>query len=138
MMPDDTKKFWKTVAPMLRKKMQLEPIGEDDLKRLIEMANEHHLPKQKVEAFLQAAAENKDFRRESTLETTYDWLDPTSTEAIENEVMALNRNAGDTDAETDDLLNELRKKALNEESDKAEQDDDDRDAGKGTSPKKDR
>ena len=34
------------------------------------------------------------------------------TEAIEDDVMQLNRNEGQADAETDELINELRRKAL--------------------------
>ncbi len=48
-------------------------------------------------------------------------------EVIEDDVYQLNRNAGEGDAETDELLNELRRKAFEDES----KDDQENEAGMG-------
>ena len=118
-------KFWQEVEKGLARKAGFTPLAPEEAERVFEELSDAKLLDSEIESIME----------EVTSGQLTDWT-PTpideqalgvDSEGIGEDVYQLNRNAGEGDAETDELLDELRRKALEDES----EDDQENETGMG-------
>ena len=107
-------KFWQEVEKDLARKAGLAPLTPEEAEREFEELPDAKLLDSEIDSIIE----------EVTSGQLTDWT-PTpideqalgvDSEVIGEDVYQLNRNAGEADAETDELLDELRRKAFENES----------------------
>jgi len=112
-MTDAIDKFWQEVEKDLAKKSGFAPLTPEEAEREFEELPDTKLPDSEIESIM---AEVISGQLTDWTPTPIDEQDlGTDAEVIEEDVYQLNRNAGEGDAETDGLLDELRRKALEDE-----------------------
>ena len=109
-MTDAVDKFWQEVEKDLARKAGFAPLTPEEAEREFEELPDMKLPDSEIESIMEEVISGQ----------LTDWT-PTpideqdlgiDAEVIEEDVYQLNRNAGEGDVETDGLLDELRRKAL--------------------------
>ena len=112
-MPDKPDKFWQDVAKDLAQQAGFSPLTPDEAQREFEALPDVALPESEIESVIEQVTSGE------LAVWTPTPVNPEATgpesQAIEEDVLQLNRNAGEGDSETDDLLDELRRKALEDE-----------------------
>jgi len=113
-MTNEADKFWQEVEKDLARKAGFAPLAAEQADREYNELPEATLPDSEIDSII-----NKVTSGELTDWTPMPVDEPpldVDSEVIEDDVYQLNRNAGEGDAETDELLNDLRRKALEDES----------------------
>jgi len=113
-MSDQGDKFWQEVARGLARKANVAPLSPEQAQEVFDALPDAELSDAEIDSTIErvTSGELADWTPEP-LEIEPPEVD---TEVIEDDVHQLNRNEGDADAETDELLNELRRKALEDGS----------------------
>ena len=109
-MTNEADKFWQQVAKDLARQSGVAPLTPEEAQREFEELPDVKLSDSEIESII-----GKVTSGELTVWTPKPIDEETpglESEAMEQDVYQLNRNAGEGDAETDDLLDELRRKAL--------------------------
>lgn len=125
-MSDDTKK-WSRVAARLQRALGLAPPTLEEAEA--EMAKAHEVPISDTEINrIVDAATGADTPASVAPEPDYEWTAEFATDEVAEDMLVLNREAGEEDPEVTQRMEELRKEAL---SDDEEEDDKTRLAGDG-------
>jgi hypothetical protein len=110
--------FWRRFGGMIRKASDDCPItpaqAQNELDALLP-ADEKPLGADDIESII-AKVRDEDFDPEPAVPNT-EWVDSYTKSDVEEDVFALNRNKGEPDPEVDAKVEELRKRAANEEGD---------------------
>jgi hypothetical protein len=112
-MANEADKFWQDVAKDLGRQSGVSPLTPEEAQKEFEGLPDAALPESEIESIIEQVTSG-----ELAVWTPTPMDEETlglESEAIEEDVLQLNRNAGEGDAETDELLDELRRKALEEE-----------------------
>lgn len=135
-MADENKEFWDKIRGKLRRALDLDPLCQEESEREYKKTKPTGpLPDTHINAimeFAQSFGESGGMTVEPEQveedEPAVDWTDPVKAVDMEAELMELvNRNRGDQDEETDDLLDKHRDKELgDDEQDGEDEDADDR------------
>lgn len=106
-MPDETDKFWGAMVSKLRRGLKLHPLCADEAEREYKATKPEPLPDDAFDAMIDSITSGRD-----------DWspadgvVDQGLESGIEEDALQLNRNPGEADAEVDDRVEQLRRKAL--------------------------
>ncbi len=112
-MTNDTDRFWNEVQEDLARRSGVVPLTPEEAQKEFEELPDTKLSDSEIDSIIEQVTSGQ----------LTNWT-PTpideqtlglESEAIEEDVYQLNRNAGEADAETDKLLDELRHKALEDE-----------------------
>ena len=112
-MTNKADKFWQEVEKDLARQAGFAPLTPEEAQKEFEELPDTKLPDSEIDSIIEQVTSGQ----------LTDWT-PTpideetlglESETIEEDVYQLNRNVGEADAETDDLLDELRRKALEDE-----------------------
>lgn len=109
-MTHDADKFWQKVAKRLARRSGYAPLTPEEAQKEFESLPDSKLSETEIDSIVDQVTSG-----ELAIWTPTPADDDTSDfdrEAIEEDVLQLNRNEGQADAETDKLLDELRRKAL--------------------------
>ena len=112
-MANEADKFWQGVAKDLARQAGVAPLSPEEAQKQCEGLPDVALPESEVESIIEQATSG-----ELAVWTPTPINGETlglESQAIEEDVLQLNRNAGEGDSETDELLDELRRKALEDE-----------------------
>lgn len=114
-MSHETDKWWKQVARGLARHAGCAPMTPDEAQKEFESLPDVKLPDQQIESIIErvTSGEMTDW---TPLTPKFD-LSEFDCQAIQEDVWQLNRNEGDADAETDELINRLRRQALEDGQD---------------------
>ena len=118
-MSDD--KFWDEVSERVRKARGLRPLSPEEAKKAYKEAPEAPLPAGEIEAIVSGVTSGRPERREKEPDAASVYLE--AMEEVEDDVCVFNRNRGEDDPETDELLDELRRKALSDDDGEEEEKD---------------
>ena len=113
-MTSEADKFWQKVAKDLARQSGLAPLTPEAAQKEFEALPDVKLPDSEIDSTMEQVTSGELAVWTPTpidVETQ-----GVESEAIEEDVYQLNRNEGQADAETDELLDELRRKALEDES----------------------
>jgi hypothetical protein len=105
-MANDSDKFWLELVA----RVGLKPLSQEQAESELANAPEEPVSENEVESFVRAAV-----RGEWTVwrpSFSEEWVAGADVSTVEEEVLQLNRNPGESDAETERLLEECRRKAL--------------------------
>lgn len=119
-MSHDADKFWQKVAKYLARRSGLAPLTPEQAEKACGTLPKIKLSEQEIESIIDQVTSG-----ELVIYNVVPFEDDTlgfETEAIEEDVLQLNRNEGQADAETDELLNKLRRKALEDGQGNGEED----------------
>ncbi|QDU57529.1 hypothetical protein [Aeoliella mucimassa] len=86
-----------------------------ELERQIEAVQPEPLTENEIDAIVHAVSSGESHASEP--EPLFDWLADVDTSSVEEGVLQLNRNKGDSDEEIKKRMDEFRKKALEEHDD---------------------
>lgn len=109
-MSHEADKFWQKVAKGLARRSGCAPLTPEEAQREFESLPDTNLSEAEIDAIVDQVTSG-----ELALWTPTpvdDAMTEFDREAIEEDVLQLNRNEGQADEETDKLLDELRRKAL--------------------------
>ena len=109
-MNHETDKFWQKAAKDLARRLGHAPLTPEEAQREFDSLPDAQLPDNEIDSIIDQVTSG-----ELTVWTptpTEDDAPGFDCEAIDEDVLQLNRNEGQADAETDALLNELRRTAL--------------------------
>jgi hypothetical protein len=106
-MPDETDKFWGAMVSQLRRGLRLHPLCADEAEKEYKAAKPEPLPESTLDAMLDSITSGRD-----DWASTRNVVNQGLESGIDEDALQLNRNAGDADAEVDDRVEELRRKAL--------------------------
>jgi len=112
-MANGADKFWEDVAGDLARQSGVSPLTPEESQKEFDRLSDVPLPDSEIESIVEQVTSG-----ELTIWTPTPIDEETlalESEAIEEDVLQLNRHAGEGDAETDELLDELRRKALEDE-----------------------
>jgi hypothetical protein len=138
-MADENKEFWEQVRGKIRRALDLDPMCQEEAEKEYKNTKAPGpLPDADINAILEFAqsfgerggmtAEPKHEEVEEDEEPGGEWVDPVKAEDMDAELMELvNRNRGEQDDETDELLDKHREEELGDD----EEDGDDGDASNG-------
>lgn len=144
-MADENKEFWDQVRGKVRRALDLDPICQEEAEKEYERSQASGpLPEADINAIMEFAESFGETRGMTTEqpqdadqdddESVSEWVDPVNAEDMDAELMELvNRNRGEQDEETDDLLDKHREEELGDDDDEEEEvDDSDANDGKDT------
>jgi hypothetical protein len=126
-MPAEHDKFWKEVQGKLRRALDLHPLCQEESEKEYKKAKAEPLSEQDVDDVLEfvrsmgerggmpAPPEDAEADDEDQEGSPPKWVDPVSAEMVDEEMLQLNRNAGDKDDETQDLIEKHRREALGDD-----------------------
>ncbi len=131
----DEKEFWDKMRGKVRRALDLDPMCQEESEKEYKKAkSEGPLPQNDIDAimeFVQSFGETGGMVVEPEPEADEDdepaaeWTDPVKAEDMDAELMELvNRNRGEQDEETDELLKKHREKELADDEEKDGEDDD--------------
>jgi hypothetical protein len=133
-MADENKEFWEQVRGKIRRALNLDPMCQEEAEKEYKRTKAPGpLPETDINAimeFAQSFGERGGMTAEPEREVAEDepngeWVDPVKAEDMDAELMELvNRNRGEQDEETDELLDKHREEELGDD----EEDGDDGDA----------
>lgn len=109
-MSHETDKFWQKAAKHLARRSGLAPLTPEQAEKECDALPKMKLSDQEIESIIDQVTSG-----ELAVYEVLPFEDDApsfDSEAIEEDVLQLNRNEGQADAETDELINELRRKAL--------------------------
>jgi hypothetical protein len=114
-MNNEDKEFWEWVAPKLRREYGYTDMTPEEIEALLDTVEDEELPPHQIEHILES------IRADSVLywepEPDFLGIDELHDTDVEEEVYQLNRNKGQEDEETLRRIEELRRKALDNEED---------------------
>lgn len=121
-MNPESEKFWRQIAKGVARRTGHAPMTPEEAQREFESLPDEKLADDQIEDIL---------NRVTSGELT-DWTPATpefdmsefDCESVEEDVLQLNRNEGEADAETDELLEELRRNALEDGHDDGQEESD--------------
>jgi len=111
-MNDKIENFWGNLCNELHDSMGWTSQSEEEIQKQLNAIECESISEEEIESLVQSVSSGNitsAYRR-----IDYRWSQDHDTESIESEIFSLNRNKGLLDEEVDDKLNELRKKALEE------------------------
>jgi hypothetical protein len=112
-MTNEADKFWHEVEKDLARQAGLAPLTPEEAQKEFEKLPDVKLSDPEIESIIDQVTSGE---LAVWTPTPVDVEKPgMESQAIEEDVYQLNRNAGEADAETDELLDELRRKALEDE-----------------------
>lgn len=116
-------KFWNDVSERVRKAKGLHPLTPQEAEKAYAEAPESRLSQDEIEAIVSGVAAGKKERNRPV--ESDEWLGVESEEVAEvaEDVLVLNRKPGESDPETEELLEELRRKALSEDDGEEDEED---------------
>jgi hypothetical protein len=139
-MADDNKEFWEQIRGKIRRALDLDPLcqeeAEKEYKRTKASAPLSETDINAIMEFAQSFGErggmiaepDQEEAEEDNDESSGEWVDPIKAEDMDAELMELvNRNRGEQDEETNELLDKHREEELGDD----EEDGDDGDANDG-------
>jgi hypothetical protein len=126
-MAEDNDKVWNETKGKLRRAFNLEPMcreeAEEEAKRTKSSKPMTEEDINSIMEFVQSwgargglSAEPEKPQDEDYGDTSGGWIDPVTPEMMEEELLQLNSNAGEKDADTEALLEKLRREALDNDS----------------------
>ena len=141
-MADENKEFWEQVRGKVRRALDLDPICQEEAEKEYKKTKASGpLPEADINAimeFAQSFGETRGMTPEQPQDADQDdesvseWEDPVNAEDMDAELMELvNRNRGEQDEETDDLLDKYREEELGDDEEE-EVDESDANDGKDT------
>lgn len=101
-------KFWSEMAGRLRRALHLDPLTMQEAEEEYRAAEDKPIPDETIYAIMQSVCSGEETpfpHRDRDLEGTHE-------SNIEDQVLQLNRNQGEEDAEVDELIEKHRRKAL--------------------------
>ena len=141
-MADENKEFWEQIRGKIRRALDLDPMCQEEAEKEYKKTKAPGpLPETDINAIMEFAqsfgerggmtAETEQEMPEEHDESEGEWVDPVKAEDMDAELMELvNRNRGEQDEETDELLDKHREEELGD--DEEDGDDDDASDGKDT------
>ena len=111
-MNHDADKFWQKAAKDLARRSGYAPLTPEEAQQEFDSLPDVKLSDDEIESIVDQVTSGE--LAVWTLTPTEDDATSYDSEAIEEDVLQLNRNEGEADAETDELLDELRRKALDD------------------------
>lgn len=112
-MPINSEKFWVQMASGLRRYLGFEPLATSaEAESQPDGVDEMPLSDDEIERVVSRACAGKRSGRDASLLT--EWAIELDTSAIDADMAVINRNAGEKDVQTNNLLRQLRKRALEE------------------------
>ena len=112
-MSHEADKFWQKAAKDLARRSGLAPLTPEQAEKECESLPKLKLSEEEIESIIDQVTSGE--LTEWTPTPMEGDAPSFDSEAIEEDVLQLNRNEGQADAETDELLDELRRKALEDE-----------------------
>ena len=109
-MSHEADRFWEQAAKDLARRAGQAPLTPEEAQKACESLPDVKLSAAEINSIIDQVTSGE--LAVWTPEPLDDEAAAFATEAIEDDVLQLNRNEGQADAETDELLNELRRKAL--------------------------
>lgn len=109
-MTSEADRFWQKVAKDLARQSGVAPLTSEEAQKEFEALPDAGLSGTEIDSIIDQVTSGE-LAVWAPVSTDAD-LPVADSEAIEQDVYQLNRNEGQADAETDDLLDELRRKAL--------------------------
>lgn len=109
-MNHDADKFWEQIATGLSRHTGHAPMTPDEAQAEFETLPDDQLSNDQIESIVECVTSGE--LADWTPATTEFDMPEVDCESIEEDVLQLNRNEGDADTEADELLEELRRKAL--------------------------
>jgi hypothetical protein len=104
-------KFWTDAAANLRRAKRLHALTPEEAQAQLDAAQEVPLSEEEIESVIDAATSGE--LTTWTPTPHLDWAEDFDTAAVADDVLQLNRNRGEEDPEVEQLLDELRREALN-------------------------
>jgi len=104
-MKPESEKFWRQIAKGLARRTGHAPMTPEEAQKEFESLPDEKLADEQIEDIIDRVTSGE----------LIDWTPATpefDCESINEDVLQLNRNEGEADPETDELLDELRRKAL--------------------------
>jgi hypothetical protein len=111
-MNSDADRFWDEIAPLYRKYKGYRPMTPEEADRAFEDAPEIAMDPEEIQIIVDAVVAGKPPEWESVVTC---WSPNGNLDHINEEMLALHREEGDADPETDAAEEELRKGMLNDE-----------------------
>jgi len=112
-MSHEAEKFWQKAAKHLARRSHFAPLTPEQAQKEFEAAPNMKLADDQIESIIDQVTSGELVVWTPT--PAEDDAPGFDSKAIEDDVMQLNRNEGQADAETDELLDEMRRKALEDE-----------------------
>ena len=109
-MTSEADRFWQKVAKDLARQSGVAPLTPEEAQKEFETLPDARLSGMEMDSIIDQVTSGE-LAVWASVSTDAD-LPAADSEAIEQDVYQLNRNEGQADAETDELLDELRRKAL--------------------------
>ena len=121
-MNPEPERIWKNLAAKIQRAEAFHNMRPEEAEAELRDAPDKPLSDAEIDAIVDTVTSGELAVWEPT--PSLDWLDGIDTKGVSEDVLQLNRNAGDADPDTDALIEELRRKALegNEPDDELEQD----------------
>ena len=113
-MRDDDDKFWKVAAAKLRRALKLNQLGAVESQQEYAAADEVDVPEDSLNAMVDSVVTGSDDWSGSTPEPEEDWSDDAGLTMFRDAALQLNRNPGEPDEVVDQRIDELRRKALDD------------------------
>ncbi|WZP01245.1 hypothetical protein EP7_005674 (plasmid) [Isosphaeraceae bacterium EP7] len=111
-MISDADRFWKGVAKQLRRAKGFSIPTPEEAEAELDAAEEEPLTEEEIDAMVRAATSGEMGSYAPAPDIS--WLGDSSDETSDEELLVLNRNRGEENAEIDTLLGEQRREALGE------------------------
>jgi hypothetical protein len=112
-MPNEADKFWQDVAKDLARQAGFPSLTPEEAQKEFDALPDVALPESEIESIIKQVTSGE--LAVWTPTPVSQEMMGLESQAIEEDVLQLNRNAGEGDSETDELLDELRRKALEDE-----------------------
>lgn len=116
----DHMKQWPEIAAKLRRALGLAPPTPEEADAEMAQAEEAPMTEEEIDRIVNAATSGTGCPIDEELEVDYSWLNSVETETVSEEMLVLNRNAGEEDPEVKKRLEDLRKKALEDDDEEDE------------------
>lgn len=114
-MPTDASHEYAKLAHRLRRALRMDELTPEQAQAEYDAAEPADLPEATIDALVHGAFEESEAVEEPTFEVTQ-WTPSTNTSYVEHDVYQLNRNEGEPDPETDELIDKHRREALSDET----------------------
>lgn len=109
-MSGEVDRFWKDAATRLRRAKWLHALAPEEAQAALDAADEVPLSQDEIESVVEAATSGD--LATWTPRPVLNWAEDVDSAAVADEVCQLNRNRGEEDTETEELLDKLRREAL--------------------------